>query len=802
MTIDELKAMAWSAQWIWGPGPGDEVLAPGPGVPPFSMLTFRRTFDVADPRAAELWVHVSADSRYRFYVNGAFVGRGPARGDPSHYHFETYDVAKRLRRGRNVLAVHVMSYGNNGPIAEMHDAHGGLVVQATVKTRDGETVLDTDDQWRCRVDGAYTPRYCTPHLVVGGAFYVNPFEEFDGGRYPWGWQSPEYDDADWDPVVLMPRAVGRRQLGHPRHRWRLVPREIAHLAEDPVRPEAILDGPRCDELRRLAVDGDGAPITVAPQSELDLTLYMGKLFTGYPSVTTEGGAGAEIQLTYAEALSAGGEKKRRDDFTFGAVELHNPSDVIRPGGGDEETWEPIWYRCARYVRLRIRTADRPLVLKRLGFTFTSYPFKQRAAFESSDPELKAIWDIAWHTALCCAHEHYEDCPFYEQLQYVSDTRLQILISYYVAGDDSLARQAIRAYDLSRLPEGNIQSRYPSNLEQIIPTFDLLYVMMIEDHWRHYGDAEFLRSVAPGIGPIMHWFERHMTDDGLVGFIPWWVFVDWCHPQFRDGMPPEVRTGACTTVNLMYIVALESAALLYRVVGDAHHADVWQRRAEAMRIAVRKAAWSETEGLFVDGPGSANLSQHANIWAILADAATPEQTVRIMQRLLDDPKLVRSSYIHDYYLFQALVKIGAVDRLDDVIRRWRRMVDYGFSTFPEHAEPVRSDCHAWSAWPMFEFLRVLLGVAPEEPGYASAIIAPRPFGGVTHARGCVPTCRGDITVAWLARGDRFALRARVPDGMSARIRLPDGRTGEVRDGGEVFVGDGNLAGDLTLEPSEC
>ncbi len=327
--------------------------------------------------------------------------------------------------------------------------------------------------------------------------------------------------------------------------------------------------------------------------------------------------------------------------------------------------------------------------------------------------------------------------------------------------------------------------------------------MVEDHYVHYGDVDFLLRVAPGIGPIMHWFQRYMNDDGLVGFVPWWAFVDWCHPQFAEGVPPEARTGPCTVVNLMYVASLESAARLYHVVGDQHHAGVYQERAQAMRHAIRKAMWNEDEGLYVDGPGSRNLSQHSNLWAILTGTATPEQTERIMQRLMDDSKLTRTTYIHDYYLFQALLKVGASDRLEEVIGRWRAMVDYGFSTFPEKPEPVRSDCHAWSAWPMFEFQRVLLGVRPAEPGYASVLIAPLPFAGVTEARGRVPTCRGDVDVAWKSDGKRFALKARVPEGMPARIELPDG-TAMTRTGGPeiIILGDNKLATQVELKQGDC
>ena len=114
-------------------------------------------------------------------------------------------------------------------------------------------------------------------------------------------------------------------------------------------------------------------------------------------------------------------------------------------------------------------------MESLTANFTAYPFEERASFKSNDADLDKIWQISWRTARLDAHETYMDTPYYEQLQYVGDTRIQALISYSVAGDDRLARQALEAFNLSRIPEGITRSRYPSSLPQNIPTFSLLWI---------------------------------------------------------------------------------------------------------------------------------------------------------------------------------------------------------------------------------------------------------------------------------------------------------------------------------------
>ncbi len=131
-----------------------------------------------------------------------------------------------------------------------------------------------------------------------------------------------------------------------------------------------------------------------------------------------------------------------------------------------------------------------------------------------------------------------DTPYYEQLQYVGDTRIQALISYAVAGDDRLARQALRAFDDSRIPEGITRSRYPSSLPQSIPTFSLLYVGMLHDYWMYRPDADGLaRSLVPGTRTILTWFANYEQPDGLLHELPWWSFIDWVQDRAGD---PHLR----------------------------------------------------------------------------------------------------------------------------------------------------------------------------------------------------------------------------------------------------------------------
>jgi alpha-L-rhamnosidase len=89
----------------------------------------------------------------------------------------------------------------------------------------------------------------------------------------------------------------------------------------------------------------------------------------------------------------------------------------------------VWWRAWRYLDLDIQTGSEPLTIESLRGEYTAYPFEERASFDSKDPDLNQIWNISWRTAQLDAHETYMDTPYWEQLQYVGDTRIQALISY-------------------------------------------------------------------------------------------------------------------------------------------------------------------------------------------------------------------------------------------------------------------------------------------------------------------------------------------------------------------------------------
>src|SRR5260370_33898720 len=97
----EAEAKNWVAKWIW---------CSGEPVPQNFYLYCRKVF-VLQGETAEATVDVTADSRYKLFVNGKLVGRGPVRCDQRWEYYDTYDLRPFLERGENVVSAIVHQSG-------------------------------------------------------------------------------------------------------------------------------------------------------------------------------------------------------------------------------------------------------------------------------------------------------------------------------------------------------------------------------------------------------------------------------------------------------------------------------------------------------------------------------------------------------------------------------------------------------------------------------------------------------------------------------------------------------------------
>jgi len=763
--IVKAKEKHWSAQWITAAGVAerDEV-----------VLHFRRTIEL-QAAPTKFVVDVSADNQFILFVNGAEAGRGPSRADLAHWRYETYDIGPLLHAGRNVLAATVWHFGTHAAIAQMSDRAGLLLHGAG----EAERAADTDATWEVEEETGIS--LLKPQ--VHGYFAAEPGVRVDGRRFDWyatGAMPGGSRQSLWKKAVTLGRGALREEQDAPNN-WQLVEDALPPMERTESAPGKVVRTSCAAVSGKFVREG----MTLPARGKCSVLFDNGELTTAYPVVTASQGHGATIRLTYAEALvDDKGQKGNRNEIAGKHIE--GVVDEFLPGGGaSKREFSPLSWRTWRYLQMDVETYDEPVKIEGLRTWFSAYPFLEKAYFHADDASLEPIWKIGWRTARLDAHDTYMDTPYWERLQYIGDTRIQALISYSVAGDDRLARQAIEAFDASRVPDGLTQSRYPSALVQMIPTFSLLWVGMVHDFWMYRGDMEFVRGQVPGTRTALDWFLRRQRADGLLGKISWWPFVDW-GADFNDGVPPQDADGGSAVMTLEFLEALRYAAQLERAVGEASVAEKYEKAAARAAEAVRKLCWNEKYGLLADTPAQKHFSQHANILGAWLDVIPTERQKDVLGKILsksdaagfaagaDVPEMTAATYYFRFYLARAVEHAGMGDEYLKLLGPWREMVALGLTTWAESPEPTRSDSHAWSAHPNYDFLRIVAGIRPGSAGFEKVVMEPH-LGALNNVKTATPIPRGMVEVEYV----------RGAGGVEARMKLPAGVGGELLWRGRQF-----------------
>ncbi len=760
----------WAAQWISSPGNSqrDEI-----------VLHFKKVIELSE-RPQHFYVDVSADNQFVFHVNHQRAGNGPSRADLAHWRYETYDLAPLLHAGKNVLAATVWDFGTDSAIAQMSDRVGFLVHGLG----DAERMADTGASWSVEEEkGIHTLR---PQMK--GYFAADPGERLDGSLFDWSWDSGTDFGASWQKAIPIGRGSLRGETDSP-DRWQLV--------SDPLPPVEMRLVPVGKVVRAVPItmppDFPDQGFTVLAHVKASILIDNSTLTTGYPVLSASEGRGSTIRMTYAEALVDDAGQKGNRNLIEGRHIEGVIDEFILEGGASREL-KPLSWRTWRYLQIDVETANEPVRVEGLKTWFSAFPFVERASFSADDESLRSIWDISWRTARLDAHDTYMDTPYWERLQYIGDTRIQALISYAVAGDDRLARQAIEAFNDSRVPDGITQSRYPSSLVQMIPTFSLMWVGMVHDFWLYRGDKSFVRAQVPGTRTVLSWYLERQRADGLMGRLPWWPFVDW-GKDFESGMPPQGDDGGSAIITLQFIEALRYAAQLEDSFGNSDMANTYRTAAEHAIEGVRTLCGNNQYGLIADDPSHQHYSQHANILAVWLDVVPKEKQKEVLAKILSTtdsgfhvttnlPPITAATYYFRFYLSRALVHAGMGDQYLQLLGPWREMISLGLTTWAESPEPTRSDSHAWSAHPNFDLLTIVAGIRPKAPGFESVVIEPH-LGPLMHVDAAMPTPKGMVEVQYL----------REAKGVSAQITLPTGISGElvwkghetpIREGKQTFV----------------
>ena len=730
----------------------------------------------------DLTATISANSRYRLWVNGQPVLSGPCRSSGFVRYFDTVELGSYLQPGQNVIAAQVLladsTYCVDGgpgyaderaPLVSVKPVMAGhaFAFDGQVLGKDGQVLADLATgraDWKLHLDNTFALRKVPGVNDNMGALT----EEIDFSVTDADWKKAEYDDSAYVPGRPLEKAAGTFAMN-----FGILPsfmakeRPIPLLFEEPFPIKNELGTP---------VLGEEETLRIPAQSACTLLFDAGELINVYPRYRLEKGRGSELKMTYFEKFvdpDPEAEKElKRDDYVNGVIGDRGQTDTIRLSG-EELMYEPFWYRTLRYLQIEIRTGEEELVFHRPQLRRMGYPLNAQSWIRADQPWAEQVWDMCVRTLQNCMTDAYMDCPFWEQMQYPMDTRLQAVFTYACSTDTALARKALSDFHDSMTPVGLIQGRAPSNPEQIISTFSLHYIFMIWEYYERTGDESVLKLYRSDVDGILEYYDGKIGADGLVGRIGFWEFVDW-QEVWNDtfGEPGATRKGPSTIINLMYGRALLVAAKICEATGRIGMAGEYRARQQAIAERVEELCWNPERGLYREGPAYEEYSQHAQSWAVLNGMKTGEEAAAMMRKTFEEADVLRCYFSTCYELFRACEEAGCYELTAQQTDWWIHLLDEHCTTCPETPSHSRSECHAWSALPMYELIHVLAGVRRCSGHPDTVEVRPHFAGyGLKTLEGEMITEYGPVRFDYTCTDDAVHGTLVLPEGTCGTLELP-------------------------------
>ncbi len=712
---------------------------------------FRRRFQVAT-LPAQSTLYVAGPRSATIYLNDKVVQQVQLNLDsPLGIRVFACDVTHALRQGENVLAIEAVRGPDIASGADSRESvqqtEGRVLAVKLLPAAQGviaAPLLISDAQWKASMQSA--PGWQTTAFddtqwpkadSLGGIESSIEFFQWnaDAGLYDWpGYEgiSPFLAQYELPPTTVSGVYAG---LGHLEHADALTKNTASSPDEFTVHlPSGYL------------------PAASAPQIVLDF----GREVVGRLELANDADEAAEVTLQYGES-----EAEMQLNPYLGVDPLHVPPHATAYGPKS----------AFRYALVRfLRGSD--LRFKSIRLAGIAYLVTYKGSFESSDAKLNQMWAVGAYTAHLCMQDDIWDAPKRDRGRWMGDLD--------VSGrtiEDSFDDHFLMEETLNRLlGEAPVRSHVNG-----IAGYSAFWVTGEAEYYRHTGSQQQLASVHDRLVQLMHFMETELDARNLyANNTHSWPFVDWS-PEL-NGDDPESRRAT----QFEFYDAFHQGTYLLRELGDTQNAELFERKAEALKAAAQK--------YLLDPSGSFGTRWQTNAYAVLSGAAEPTQYDAIWRNSLASVGHVRYNGLivtpyYNYYVISAMAQMGhRREALDWIRQYWGGMIDEGATSFWEGYDPdwykdnfhasLQADnmsgyrvslAHGWSSGVTPWLMEQVLGIHSRAAGFREVDIRPDLID-LAWARGAEPTPRGLLGVS-LTKSATLETAIDLPPGTEAHVSVP-------------------------------
>lgn len=581
--------------------------------------------EVVLSRAAEISYEASADEFCRIYLDGECIKRGPERG-LSKYWFKI-DGKLHLEAGRHTLTAEVFTFGIE------------LTAYAQESIRHGFYWQDSANlfsRWQCK--------------TMENISFIAPYP--DWGTYP--------------KVEVSKRFTSAVEGGGDAP-WQ----DAAFFEDDRVLHERMLPEMRFEKCDKWHKDGNMVCF------DHYICAYGDYTFEGKGTVRLRWSETGYLTEEYNHFWLTGRKGVRNGKYFVGNWDTFEVDGQLH--------WQDYQFKSGRYLEIEI-TGN--VEVKKMEFYRTGYPWVFRELPSLGSEKKDRFARMVQRTLECCSWETFMDCPFYEQLMYVGDSRITSLLVYELSDDRRLVEKALKFFAMGLQSNGMIYSHTPAKHGQMIPAFSLIWILMLRDYAENVGNRELVEELLPVARRII---ESFPPENG-------WLFLDWV-PSWDNGVPH----GDCA-ISWLYCLALENQSFLETFCGNADKAAACMDHARQISERLCREKWNEESGMFTDKNTHYDYNEHSQVLALLCDSLPADKCSRLLKSMNAFLFSDRCGAFFSFYYLQAMCKHGQKVLFDRRLQQFLEFEDLGLDTTPENFDETRSDCHVWSGHPLYFLLR--------------------------------------------------------------------------------------------------
>ncbi len=745
------------------------------------LVGFRATFD--RPKDNQVVLKLTASTLYRVYLNGEFIGHGPARAAHGYYRVDQWNLSKRLK-DKNILAIEVAGYNVNS----YYLLDQPSFLQAEVLS--GENVIaSTSPQYAGKRFGVVILNHRVQK--VQRYSFQRPFIEyyklspsFDDWKTNFNLDFEEADYAIQPEKKLLPRRVS-----YPRFE---VVSPVTILSEGslitdakvekPWRDRALvnigpkLKGFKMDELEEIISDTAGAikseSVTVINKlfnNENAISLKdksfkiidLGSNLTGFIGMEIKCDTDCKLMVTFDEIL-------RSNDVDFKRMECVNAITYqLARGTYKIESFEPY---TMRYLKLNLLKGQCQITNPYLRLY--ENPDCYTAHFFCSDDRLNRIFKAAVNTFKQNSIDIFMDCPSRERAGWLCDSYRTAQTEYCLTGKTVIEQNFLENYLLpekfDHLPEGMLPMCYPADHYDgvFIPNWAMWFVLELQIYKNNEGDIELINRLKPKVMALLDYFKKFENHNGLLEDLQSWIFVDWSAAN-------DFVKGVNYPTNMLYAATLKTAGQIYNQP---------ELLAKAKNIKQQILSQSLKGQFFIDNALrkegqlylTNNCSESCQYYAFYFDIANTTTHAKLWQTLLREfgPKRAKTkaypnvkmgnAMLANWMRLQLFARQGRYQKLkDEIIDNLLYMADKT-NTLWEHVGDYASCNHGFESQIACNLIKDILGI--EKIDHENKTVTLKfTDTDLSSCIGQVPTKAGIVKLSWRLDKNSIIYKAIVPPG---------------------------------------